>query len=468
MELLLQQILNFYMKREYTFITCNLIVLAIAVIASTAYAAQNDDGTTTIFYEDFGTAASEKDEAIEDHVWETNSADMFSWNIPSDDDNINVRTNNPSDYTGASGDGNLYFKGSASFTISGINTEGYTDIEMTLGAFGKNEADVQNMTLTISTAENETTTINFADLNFDTTKKTWSTATISELPATTALTLTFTSNLSVEDDGGIRLDDITITGIEEENEETDNTTTAFCVDGIYYEVTDSENLTAAVTAPTGDDNTTEMYSGEVIIPANVTYENYTYSVTTIANGAFSGAEELTNVTIGDAIENLTEGTFAGCTALTTVTIGTGTTTINDGTFSECNAITDVYELNSTPPTLSDNAFETTVYENATLHVPEGTGETYMQTDGWKLFANVDDPAQTTSIGSFYDTGNLKISTGNNTITIENAREEVAVYNVSGIMIGKYSGNGDVLNIDVPTSGVYIVNAGGKTMTVSVR
>lgn len=199
------------MTNKFTSILLGKIVATMALsLASTSLMA--DDATTIIFYEDFGTASSEKDEAIEDHVWATNSSDYFSWVIPSDDDNINVRTNNASDYDGASADGNLYFKGSATFTISGINTADYSNVGLSFGAFGKNKKDVECMTLTITSADGQATEVDFGDLDLDTSKKTWSVATISDVPSTESLQLSFTSSLDVDDDGGIRLDDIKLTG----------------------------------------------------------------------------------------------------------------------------------------------------------------------------------------------------------------------------------------------------------------
>lgn len=176
---------------------------------------------TTIFCETFDTATSEKDEAIEDHAWTTNGASYFSWSVneyltdgsADEYSSLNVRTNNVSDYTGASADGNLYFKGVASFTISGVNTQNYSDITLSIGGFGKNKNDIQSMALTID-ADGTTTTYNFADLGFDNTKKTWSKVTISNIAQAESLKLTFTSSLAIDetDDGGIRLDDITLAG----------------------------------------------------------------------------------------------------------------------------------------------------------------------------------------------------------------------------------------------------------------
>ncbi len=197
------------MRKHFT-----LLLKSVAAAALLSFpAVSSAQKSTVIFFEDFGTAASEKDELITDHVWGKNPADMFSWNVEGEN-SINVRTNNPSEgYEGASADGNLYFKGQASFTILGLNTSGYEQTALTFGAFGKNKDDVTHMTVTASDGISTRKLADFADLGLDNGKKAWSKGTVTGLPAATSLSLTFTSDLDLADDGGIRLDDITITGL---------------------------------------------------------------------------------------------------------------------------------------------------------------------------------------------------------------------------------------------------------------
>ena len=63
----------------------------------------------------------------------------------------------------------------------------------------------------------------------------------------------------------------------------------FEVDGIYYNILSEDDKTVEVTgSPYG-------YSGDVVIPAEVTYDGSTYSVTTIGKDAFNYCEALTSV-----------------------------------------------------------------------------------------------------------------------------------------------------------------------------
>ena len=66
------------------------------------------------------------------------------------------------------------------------------------------------------------------------------------------------------------------------------------IDGMYYNL-DATNLTAEVT------NYYASYTGVIIIPSSVEYENVTYSVTSIGLSAFSYCSNLTSVTIPNSV-----------------------------------------------------------------------------------------------------------------------------------------------------------------------
>lgn len=212
------------MRKNYISLGKCAAVAAMMAVPSSVLA----QAEVTIFQEDFGTAASEKDEALEDHVWGGNPESMFSWTADeATGSSVNVRTNNPSDYEGASGDGNLYFKGYASFTISGIDTKGYKDVRLSFGAFGKNAADkydeskgetlvadVVNMKLTCAAGGETKELADFSKLDLDQGNKTWTLVSgVTGVPAADGVSLTFTSAVPNED-GGIRLDDIRLTGVD--------------------------------------------------------------------------------------------------------------------------------------------------------------------------------------------------------------------------------------------------------------
>ena len=139
-----------------------------------------------------------------------------------------------------------------------------------------------------------------------------------------------------------------------------------------------------------NENVDAYYTGHVVIPDSVTYEDYTYAVTGIEDNAFDGCFELTSVVIPNSVETIGEQAFQGCTGLTSVTIGSGVTAIGAKAFNYCNALETVKCLGTVPPVMaSADCFSTAAYNRATLLVPRQQIETYQAADYWYKFAHID-------------------------------------------------------------------------------
>ena len=159
----------------------------------------------------------------------------------------------------------------------------------------------------------------------------------------------------------------------------------FEVDGIWYWAFD-DNTAMVIQRPDEDD----LYSGDIVIPEDVTYEGYTFTVTAIDEGAFEDCYDLSSVVIGDAVENIGENAFQGCTGLTSVTIGSGVTNIGAKAFNYCNALQTVTCRGTVPPEMaSSNCFSNAAYSRAVLKVPRPVIETYAATDYWYKFSHIE-------------------------------------------------------------------------------
>ena len=75
------------------------------------------------------------------------------------------------------------------------------------------------------------------------------------------------------------------------------------------------------------------YSTTVVIPKSVTYNNKTYSVTSIGVFAFSDCTGLTSVTIPNSVTSIGVFAFSGCTGLTSITIPNSVTSIGNEAFN---------------------------------------------------------------------------------------------------------------------------------------
>ena len=121
----------------------------------------------------------------------------------------------------------------------------------------------------------------------------------------------------------------------------------FEVDGFYYEV-DLEKMTATLVA--GENKQV----GEIYIPATVAYKDREFTVTSI-NGAFSGNDELTNVSIPSTVTFLGERTFNGCTNLISVSTLNNIVEIGESCFSDCEKLS-MFDFSKELKTIGSRAF----------------------------------------------------------------------------------------------------------------
>ena len=116
----------------------------------------------------------------------------------------------------------------------------------------------------------------------------------------------------------------------------------FEANGIYYNILSVQDKTVEVTYREYSNGTYKSdYSGNVVIPEQVTYGDNTYSVTSIGERAFIGCDALTSVTIPDSVTSIGDYAFSECSGLTSVTIGDSVTSIGDYAFEYCGGLTSV-------------------------------------------------------------------------------------------------------------------------------
>ena len=115
----------------------------------------------------------------------------------------------------------------------------------------------------------------------------------------------------------------------------------FEVDGIYYNITSSTDLTVEVTYKGYDSSSYGEYSGYITIPSTVFYSGEQYSVTYIGGFAFNQCVSLTSVTIPESVISIGDYAFYACWDLTSITIPEGVTSIGDYAFSGCSSLTSI-------------------------------------------------------------------------------------------------------------------------------
>lgn len=197
---------------------------------------------------------------------------------------------------------------------------------------------------------------------------------------------------------------------------------SFIKNGIYYAGNEDTKEASVVQA-----NNKEVIS----IPDDVEYDDITYKVTSIAPnglawctmkqliigknvrsiglGACAGCMNLVSVTMGESVSFIDEGAFSGCYSLKDISWPSAVTEIKKGMFSGCPLedfsipatvisigeqafsmakITNLYCQSSNPPSVFSDTFF--LVSGMTVHVPEGSLESYQNASVWKDFTITDD------------------------------------------------------------------------------
>ena len=97
------------------------------------------------------------------------------------------------------------------------------------------------------------------------------------------------------------------------------------IDGICYNLITKAKQAEVTSNP-------NKYSGEVVIPSSVTYNDVEFSVTSIGGSAFRECSSLTSITIPNSVTSIGGYAFNGCSSLTSITIPNSVTSIGRGAF----------------------------------------------------------------------------------------------------------------------------------------
>ena len=229
-----------------------------------------------------------------------------------------------------------------------------------------------------------------------------------------------------------------------------NASLCFTKDSICYRVLNKDSVEVTQLREYHSDfgwYSDNAYSGSVTIPETVTAGN-TFAVTGIDRNAFSSCHSLTSVTIPESIASIGNQAFYDCESLTSISIPKSVTCIGYHAFVGSN-ITIYCEVSSKP----DGWDEQWAADGCNVVWTKSNNTT----------AVTESAANTVNI---YALGN--------TIIVENATEEIRVYNAMGALVGcvgrdvPWRVSTGTTTITINTSGVYIVKTGGVVKRVMVN
>lgn len=178
------------------------------------------------------------------------------------------------------------------------------------------------------------------------------------------------------------------------------------IDGIWYVINTLTNTAEVSQAPSKN-----KYSGDIIIPEKVVYNEIDYPVTSIGNSAFSECRDLISIIIPNSVTSIGKvafeeceglisvslpnslrfiggGAFARCVNLKSVTLPSSLQYIEDCAFSQCHKMENVYCYANEPPykynTITYGFFYSTE-DHSTLHVPKLSLDKYRNDKYWNGF-----------------------------------------------------------------------------------
>ena len=119
------------------------------------------------------------------------------------------------------------------------------------------------------------------------------------------------------------------------------------IDGIKYDVVTKAKHAIVIEGG--------YYSGDIVIPSEITHNNVTHSVTSIGDNAFWGCQYLTSITIPNSVTSIGNYAFQYCFSLTSITIPNSVTSIGKDAFSNCYRLTSI-EIPNSVTSIGDTAF----------------------------------------------------------------------------------------------------------------
>ena len=105
--------------------------------------------------------------------------------------------------------------------------------------------------------------------------------------------------------------------------------------------TDASGIKYNVTSESTVEVVANDYSGDIVIPATVEYNDVMYRVTSISSFAFQTCRGLTSITLPNSVTSIGENAFANCSSLLSLTLSEGLTSIGEFAFWYCKSLRSI-------------------------------------------------------------------------------------------------------------------------------
>lgn len=221
--------------------------------------------------------------------------------------------------------------------------------------------------------------------------------------------------------------------------------TEFTVGDLNYRVND-DNVSVTVTGHVNGYDAT----GDLIIPASVSYDGNDYTVTVIGNSAFLYCFYLTSLTIPNSVTTIEEGAFAYCSGFAgDLVIPNSVVTIEPSAFFTCYSFDGDLVIGNSVKTIGDYAFNDCNGIHGVLNIPSNVESIGTSSFKYCEFSGMTvDPAN--PVFDSRDNCNAIIITNTNGL-LTGCANTVIPNSVTSIGENAFSGLNGLTSIEIPES-----------------
>jgi hypothetical protein len=185
-----------------------------------------------------------------------------------------------------------------------------------------------------------------------------------------------------------------------------------------------------------------------------------HSLKLISPVSFELCKSLESIDLVDGIDSVGDWSFWDCEALKSVRIAANIQKIGNAVFYKCINLSEIWNYSSIPQTINHSVFDEVDKSTCALYVPEGTLESYKNSEIWKDFININE-FDATGISRTHESEEISLLGRKLT---NNSNKSCSVYSVEGKLIYH---SVDKSSVEL-NKGIYVVKIGNYIKKVVIK
>jgi len=216
-----------------------------------------------------------------------------------------------------------------------------------------------------------------------------------------------------------------------------------------------------------NDDYSNTYSGDVVIPETETINGETYRVRYIGSEAFYACMNLTSVTLPSTIVNIGFHAFAECPLLEVIDLPAGMGQINSNAFTYCPRLDYIFIHDTEPFYLWDDAFAN-INDHVHIVVPCNCIEAFEAAEEWQGILLYDDCGHVGVGEAEIVTMNVYPNPATENLIIEAEGPVTIIDEMGRVVKTLFVKRKETISLEGLSSGFYFVKAGDEVKKVLVK